>query len=138
VPPDPHQLHLRRQGAQGQRWSPSAAEPEWYIWLATPKVICTAAQYTVRMDPAVPTPTPPRCCASTATCCCARASVRRQLRLRAPARLTFRLSAIVPAPPANGAPHMVGMVFESDRDTRVRVAVRKHRGEYAAWNVNCD
>jgi hypothetical protein len=32
---------------------------------------------------------------------------------------------------------MVGMVFESDRDTRVRVGVRKSRGEYVAWSVSC-
>jgi hypothetical protein len=123
---------------KGQRWTPSAAEPEWYIWLATPKVICTAAQYTVRMDPAVSN--------ADAT---ALLRQHRELLLRArllfagnsgcarQRALTFRLSAIEPAPPANGAPQMVGMVFESDRDTRVRVAVRKSRGEYAAWNVNC-
>jgi two-component system osmolarity sensor histidine kinase EnvZ len=51
--------------------------------------------------------------------------------------LTFRLSAIEPAAPANGAPVMFGLVFESDRDTIARVAVRKSRGEYAAWNVSC-
>jgi len=32
---------------------------------------------------------------------------------------------------------MLGMVFESDRDTVARVAVRKSRGEYTAWNVGC-
>jgi hypothetical protein len=123
---------------KGQRWTPSAAEPEWYVWLATPKVICTAAQYTVRMDPAV-----------SSADVTALLRQHRDLLLRArllfagnsgcarQRALTFRLSAIEPAPPANGAPQMVGMVFESDRDTRVRVAVRKHRGEYAAWNVNC-
>jgi hypothetical protein len=123
---------------KGQRWSTTAAEPEWYVWLATPKVICTAVQYTVRMDPAVSS--------ADAT---ALLRQHRDLLLRArllfagnsscarQRALTFRLSAIEPAPPANGAPQMVGMVFESDRDTSVRVAVRKHRGEYAAWNVNC-
>lgn len=123
---------------KGQRWTPSAAAPEWYVWLATPKVICTAAQYTVRMDPAVSGDD-------------VAALLRQHRALLERARLlfagnsscarqralTFRLSAIEPAPPANGAPQMVGMVFESDRDTRVRVAVRKSRGEYAAWNVNC-
>jgi hypothetical protein len=126
------------KGPKGQRWSTTAAEPEWYVWLATPKVICTAAQYTVRMDPAV-----------SSTDVTALLRQHRDLLLRArllfagnsscarQRALTFRLSAIEPAPPANGAPQMVGMVFESDRDTSVRVAVRKHRGEYAAWNVNC-
>jgi hypothetical protein len=126
------------RASKGQRWTPSAAEPEWYVWLATPKVICTAAQYTVRMDPAVSN-----------TDAAALLRQHRELLLRArllfagnsgcarQRALTFRLSAIEPAPPANGAPQMVGMVFESDRDTRVRVAVRKSRGEYAAWNVNC-
>jgi hypothetical protein len=123
---------------KGQRWTSSAAAPEWYVWLATPKVICTAAQYTTRMDPAV-NPVD------------ATALLRQHRELLARARLlfagnsscarqralTFRFSAIEPAPPANGAPAMVGMVFESDRDTRVKVAVRKHRGEYVAWNVNC-
>ncbi len=123
---------------KGQRWAPSAAAPEWYVWLATPKVICTATQYTVKMDPAVSGDD-------------VAALLRQHRALLERARLlfagnsscarqralTFRLSAIEPAPPANGAPQMVGMVFESDRATRVRVAVRKSRGEYAAWNVNC-
>lgn len=123
---------------KGQRWAPSAAAPEWHVWLATPKVICTAAQYTVRMDPAVHPDD-------------VAALLRQHRELLARARLlfagnsgcarqralTFRLSAIEPAPPANGAPAMVGMVFESDRDTRVHVAVRKSRGEYTSWNVNC-
>jgi hypothetical protein len=123
---------------KGERWVPSAAAPEWYVWLATPKVICTAARYTVRMDPAVP--------ADDVT-----ALFRQHRELLSRARLLFagnsscarqrslifRLSAIEPAPPANGAPVMIGMVFDSDRDTRVRVAVRKSRGEYAAWNVSC-
>ncbi|WP_373987976.1 hypothetical protein [Duganella sp. BuS-21] len=124
---------------QGQRWVPSAAAPEWYVWLATPKVICTAAQYTVRMDPAVSN--------EDAT---ALLRQHRELLLRArllfaghsgcarQRALTFRLNAIEPAAPANGAAAMVGMVFESDRETHVRVAVRKHRGEYAAWNVSCN
>jgi len=120
------------------RWQPSAAAPEWYVWLATPKVACTAARYTTRMDPAVPPDD-------------VKALLWQHRELLARARLlfagnsscarqralTFRLAAIEPAPPANGAPVMIGMVFESDRETRVRVAVRKSRGEYAAWNVNC-
>jgi hypothetical protein len=32
---------------------------------------------------------------------------------------------------------MFGLVFSSDRDTVARVAVRKSRGEYTAWNVSC-
>jgi hypothetical protein len=126
------------KAAKGQRWTSSAAAPEWYVWLATPKVICTAAQYTTRIDPTV-NPAD------------VTALLRQHRELLARARLlfagnsscarqralTFRLSAIEPAAPANGAPSMVGMVFESDRDTHVKVAVRKHRGEYASWNVNC-
>jgi hypothetical protein len=122
----------------GARWTPSAAAPEWHIWLATPKVICSAAQYTTRLDPAVRPDD-------------AKALLWQHRELLARARLlfagnsscarqralTFRLAAIEPAPPANGAPSMVGMVFESDRDTRVRVGVRKSRGEYVAWSVNC-
>jgi hypothetical protein len=123
---------------QDQRWTTAAAPPAWYVWLATPKVICTAAQYTVRMDPAVHTDD-------------VTALLRQHKQLLSRARLlfagnsscarqralTFRLSAIEPAPPANGAPVMVGMLFDSDRDTQVRVAVRKSRGEYTAWNVSC-
>lgn len=126
------------EAPKGQRWTPSAAAPEWYVWLARPDVPCTAARYTVRMDPAVP-----------------KADVaellrqHRELLLRArllfagnsecarQRALTFRLSAIEPSAPASGAPVMFGLVFESDRDTLARVAVRKHRGEYAAWNVSC-
>lgn len=126
------------KAAKGERWVPSAAAPAWYIWLATPNTICTAAQYTTQLDPAV----------SPAD---ATALLWQHRELLARARLlfagnsgcarqrslTFRFSAIEPAPPSNGAPHMVGMVFESDRETRVRVAVRKSRGEYTAWNVSC-
>lgn len=122
----------------GERWTPSAAAPEWYIWLATPKTICTAAQYTTRLDPAVPPND-------------AKALLWQHRELLARARLlfagnsscarqrslTFRLAAIEPAPPSSGAPSMVGMLFESDRDTQVRVGVRKSRGEYVAWNVSC-
>lgn len=124
--------------ARGERWTPSAAAPEWQVWLATPKTICTAAQYTVQMHPAVRTDD-------------VTALLRQHKELLARARLlfagnsscarqralTFRLSAIEPAPPANGAPIMLGLVFDSDRDTRVRVGVRKSRGEYVAWSVNC-
>lgn len=123
---------------KGERWTPSAAAPEWYVWLATPKVPCAAAQYTTRMDPAVHPDD-------------VKALIWQHRTLLARARLlfagnsacarqralTFRLAAIEPAPPANGVPVMVGMMFESDRETRVRVAVRKSRGEYAAWIVNC-
>jgi hypothetical protein len=123
---------------KGERWTPSAAAPEWYVWLATPKVICTAARYTTRMDPAVPTAD------VTALLWQHRELLGRARLLFAgnsscarQRSLTFRLAAIEPAPPSNGAPVMIGMVFDSDRDTRVRVAVRKSRGEYTAWNVNC-
>jgi hypothetical protein len=124
--------------SKARSWGPSAAAPEWYVWLTRPDVICTAARYTVRMDPAVPT-------ADVAELI----RQHRALLLRArllfagnsscarQRALTFRLSAVEPSPPANGAPVMFGMVFESDRDTLARVAVRKHRGEYAAWNVSC-
>jgi hypothetical protein len=123
---------------KARSWGPSAAAPEWYVWLTRADVPCTAARYTVMMDPAVP-----------------KADVaellrqHRELLLRArllfagnsecarQRALTFRLSAIEPAAPANGTPVMFGLVFESDRDTVAKVAVRKHRGEYAAWNVSC-
>jgi hypothetical protein len=119
-------------------WGPSAAAPEWYVWLTRPDVVCSAARYTVKMHPAVP-----------AADVAALIRQHRELLLRArllfagnsgcarQRALTFRLSAIEPSPPASGAPVMFAMVFESDRDTVARVAVRKHRGEYAAWNVSC-
>jgi len=123
---------------EGERWTVSAAPPEWQVWLATPKVICTAAQYTVKLDPAV-NPAD------------AAAVLRQHRELLARARLlfagnsqcarqralTFRLSAIEPAPPAKGAPQMVGLVFDSDRDTVAKVAVRKSGNDYDAWNVSC-
>lgn len=121
-----------------ERWGPSAAEPEWHVWLTSPSVPCSAARYTTVMHHAVPPAD-------------VEALLRqhRDLLLRArllfagnsecarQRALTFRLSAIEPAAPANGAPVMFGLVFESDRDTIARVAVRKSRGEYAAWNVSC-
>jgi hypothetical protein len=121
-----------------ERWTVSAQPPVWYVWLAQPKTICTAARYTVRMDPAVP--------AADVT-----ELIRQHRELLIRARLlfagnsqcarqralTFRLSAIEPSPPTPGAPVMFGMVFESDRDTIAKVAVRKSRGEYVAWNVGC-
>jgi hypothetical protein len=124
--------------SKARSWGPSAAEPEWYVWLTRPDVVCTAARYTVRMHPAVPK-----------TDVAELIRQHRELLLRArllfagnsscarQRALTFRLIAIEPSPPANGAPVMFGMVFESDRDTVAKVAVRKHRGEYAAWNVSC-
>ncbi|MBV7535383.1 hypothetical protein KW842_06365 [Duganella sp. sic0402] len=123
---------------KGERWMPSAAAPEWYVWLATPNVICSAIQYTTRMDPQV-NPEDVKALIWQHRTLLARArllfagnsSCARQR------SLTFRLAAIEPAPPSNGAASMVGMVFESDRDTLVRVAVRKSRGEYTAWNVSC-
>jgi hypothetical protein len=121
-----------------KNWGPSAAEPEWHVWLARPDVICTASRYPVLMHPALPKPD-------------VAALLRQHRELLQRARLlfagssecarqralTFRLVAIEPSPPANGAPVMFGLVFESDRDTTARVAVRKHRGEYVAWNVSC-
>lgn len=121
-----------------ERWSVSAAPPAWYVWLAQPKTICTAARYTVRMDPAVPVADVTELLRQ-----------HRELLIRArllfagnsqcarQRALTFRLSAIEPATPTPGAPVMFGMVFESDRDTIAKVAVRKSRGEYVAWNVGC-
>jgi hypothetical protein len=123
---------------KGQRWSVAVQPPQWYVWLAQPKTICAAARYTVLLDPAVP--------AADAT---ELFRQHRELLIRArllfagnsqcarQRALTFRLSAIEPAPPAYGSPVMFGMVFESDRDTVAKVAVRKHRGEYTAWNVSC-
>ncbi|MFS2003606.1 hypothetical protein ACEN9F_08265 [Duganella sp. CT11-25] len=123
---------------RAKSWGPSAAAPEWQVWLTRPDVPCAAARYTVRMDPAVPK-------ADAANLL----RQHRELLLRArllfagnsecarQRALTFRLSAIEPSAPANGAPVMFGLVFESDRDTVARVAVRKHRGEYVAWNVSC-
>jgi hypothetical protein len=123
---------------KAKSWGPSAAEPEWHVWLARPDVICTAARYTVLMHPAVPKTEVVEL-------------LRRHRELLQRARLlfagssecarhralTFRLSAIEPAPPANGSPVMFGLVFDSDRDTSAKVTVRKHRGEYTAWNVGC-
>lgn len=121
------------------RWTESAQPPTWHVWLAQPKTICTAAPHTVLMDQALP---PEDVVAllrqypellSRARLLLAGNS--RCIRQRA---LPFTLRAIAPAPPAAGAPVMFTLLFESDRDTVARVAVRKHRGEYAAWNVNCD
>nr|WP_315258311.1 hypothetical protein [uncultured Duganella sp.] len=123
---------------EGERWMPSAAPPEWYVWLATPKVPCSAAQYTTRMDPAVhPDDVKALLWQHRALLARARLLFAGNSSCARQRSLTFRLAAIEPAAPANGAPVMVGMVFESDRDTQVRVAVRKSRGEYAAWNVSC-
>lgn len=123
---------------QGERWSDAAEAPQWYVWLAQPNVPCQAARYTVLMQPAVP-----------AADAVNLLRQHRELLLRArllfagnsmcarQRALTFRLAALEPAAAVDGAPVMFGLVFESDRDTVARVAVRKHRGEYAAWNVSC-
>lgn len=122
-----------------ERWTESAQPPSWHVWLAQPKTICSAAPHTVLMDPALPPED-------------VVALLRQYPELLSRARLLFAgnsqcirqralpftLRAIAPAPPAAGAPVMFSLVFESDRDTTARVAVRKHRGEYAAWNVSCD
>ncbi|WP_332856244.1 hypothetical protein [Duganella sp. S19_KUP01_CR8] len=121
------------------RWTESAQLPSWHVWLAKPKTICTAAPHTVLMDQALPPED-------------VVALLRQYPELLSRARLLFAgnsqcirqralpftLRGIEPAPPAAGAPVMFSLVFESDRDTIARVAVRKHRGEFAAWNVSCD
>lgn len=121
-----------------ERWQDAAEPPRWYVWLATPTVPCAAARYTTLMDSKVPE-------ADVVALLRQHRELLGRARLLfagnsqcAPMRaLTYRLAAIEPAPPANGAPVMLGMVFESDRNTVARVAVRKSRGEYAAWNVSC-
>ncbi|PHV06889.1 hypothetical protein CSQ96_12950 [Janthinobacterium sp. BJB412] len=56
-------------------------------------------------------------------------------RLRA---LDFTLQALGPAPAgAAGAGAMYELRYRSDRDNEARVAVRQHRAELTAWNVNC-
>ncbi len=123
---------------KGRRWTESAQPPEWYVWLAKPATACTAARYTVLMDKTLPPAD-----------VVALLRQHRELLLRArllfagnsqcarQRALTFRLSALEPAAPTPGAPVMFGLVFSSDRDTVARVAVRKSRGEYTAWNVSC-
>lgn len=124
--------------AQARRWTASASPPQWYVWLWYTTVPCAAARYTTLLSPAVPSED-------------AVALLQRHKELLNRARLlfagnsqcvrqralTFRLAGIEPAPPADGAPLMFGLVFESDRDTVARVAVRKSRGDYVAWNVTC-
>ncbi len=123
---------------EGERWTDAAEPPQWYVWLAQPNIPCQAARYTVLMDRAVPQED-------------AVALLRQHRELLIRARLlfagnsgcarqralTFRLAALKPAAATAGAPVMFGLVFESDRDTTATVAVRKHRGEYVAWNVSC-
>lgn len=121
----------------GQRWHEAAEAPRWYVWLATPNVPCTPARYTTLMDPRVP-----------GNDVVALLRQHRELLLRArllfaghsqcarQRSLIFRLAAIEPAPAAGNA-QMFSLVFESDRDTVARVAVRKYRNEYTAWNVSC-
>jgi hypothetical protein len=123
---------------KGERWTDSAEAPQWYVWLAQPNVPCQTARYTVLMNPALPPAD-----------AVALLRQHRELLLRArllfagnsqcarQRALTFRLAALEPAAAITGAPVMFGLVFESDRDTVARVAVRKSRTEYAAWNVNC-
>ena len=123
---------------KGERWTDAAEAPQWYVWLAQPNIPCRTARYTVLMDQALP---PDEAAALLWR--------HRELLLRArllfagnshcarQRALTFRLAALKPAAATAGAPVMFGMVFESDRDTVATVAVRKHRGEYAAWNVSC-
>jgi len=123
---------------KGERWTDAAEVPQWYVWLAQPNIPCQAARYTVLMDRAV--------APSDAV---ALLRQHRELLIRArllfagnsqcarQRALTFRLAALKPAAATAGAPVMLGLVFESDRDTVATVAVRKHRGEYVAWNVSC-
>ena len=123
---------------KGERWTDAAEAPQWYVWLAQPNIPCQAARYTVLMNQAVPSAD-----------AVALLRQHRELLLRArllfagnsqcarQRALTFRLAALKPAAATAGAPVMFGLVFESDRDTVATVAVRKHRGEYTAWNVSC-
>jgi hypothetical protein len=123
---------------KGERWGDSAEAPQWYVWLAQANVPCQAARYTVLMDPAVPP-------ADAVALLWQHRELLNRARLLFAGNsqcarqraLTFRLAALKPAAATAGAPVMFGMVFESDRDTTATVDVRKHRGEYVAWNVSC-
>ncbi len=124
---------------QGERWGPAAQPPEWYVWLAKPNTICTAEPHTVLMQPAL-APDDVVALLRQHQSLLQRARLllagnSQCIRQRA---LPFTLTAIEPSAPVSGAERMLALVFRSDRDTSVRVDVRKHRGEYTAWNVRCD
>lgn len=124
---------------EGERWGPAVQAPEWYVWLAQANTICSAAAHTVLMHPALaPDDVVALLRQHPALLQRARlllAGNSQCIRQRA---LPFTLTAIEPSAPVSGADRMLALVFRSDRDTSVRVAVRKHRGEYTAWNVSCD
>lgn len=126
------------QSGTAQRWTVSAAPPALYVWPAQPATICTIARQTVLMDPSlVPEHVTPMLRQQAALLARARLLLAGNSQCARQRALNFTLAAVEPAPPANGAPQMYAMVFRSDRDTTVRIGVRKRGPEYTAWSVSC-
>lgn len=130
------QTHARGAPAD-EGWSDSGA-PETRVWLDGGPVPCTAPKQSVQLTQSLPAAD-------------IISLLQQQTTLLNGARLlfagntscarqrsyNFNLSALSAAPAERGAQAMYQLTYASDRDTTARVTIRKNRGEFTAWNVDC-
>lgn len=131
-----HQLHTRGAAAD-EGWRDEGA-PEVRVWLDGGPVPCTTPPHSVHLQQSMPAPDIISLLQQQATLLqgarllfagntsCARARAYH-----------FTLAAMQPAPAERGAQAMYQLTYASDRHTSARVTIRKHRGEFTAWNVDC-
>ena len=126
-----------RGAAPEEGWNDSGA-PETRIWLDSGPVPCTAPKQSVQLTQSLPAPD-------------IISLLQQQAALLQGARLlfagntscarmrsyNFSLSAMSAAPAERGSQAMYLLMFASDRDTTARVTIRKNRGDFTAWNVDC-
>lgn len=123
---------------QTRAWGETAEPPQLYVWLDQPARPCGAPVQTVLLAQPLPWEDVVSLLRQQSTLL-SRARLlfagnTECARLRA---LNFKLAALEKAAPAAGSPVMFGLLFQSDRDSVARVAVRKNRGEFTAWNASC-
>jgi len=130
------QTHARG-AAPDQGWTDSGT-PETRVWLDSGPVPCNAPKQSVQLTQSLPAPD-------------IISLLQQQATLLQGARLlfagntscarqrsyNFTLSAMSAAPAERGAQAMYQLTFASDRDTTARVTIRKNRGDFSAWNVDC-
>jgi len=111
---------------------------ETRVWLDSGPVPCTVPKQSVQLAQSLPAPD-------------IISLLRQQATLLQGARLlfagntscarqrsyNFTLSTMSAAPAERGSQAMYQLTFTSDRDTTARVTIRKNRGDFTAWNVDC-
>lgn len=130
------QLHARG-AAEDEGWSDAGA-PQVRVWLDGGPVPCTAPAQSVHLQQSMPAPDIISLLQQQATLLQgARLLFAGNTRCARARSYNFTLAAMQPAPAERGAQAMYQLTYESDRGTTARVTIRKHRGEFSAWNVDC-